>query len=58
VSFIVTPLNPLKAELIPISYLLALLGAHHFLRVGSIRVNNGSVKANAISNGDGSDVQF
>jgi len=30
-------LNPLKAELNPICYLLALL-AHHFLQVGSVRV--------------------
>jgi len=30
--------NPLKPELIPICYLLALLGAHHFLHVGRIRV--------------------
>ena len=31
-------LNPLNAELNPISYLLALLGAHHFLHVSRIRV--------------------
>jgi len=31
-------LNPLKSELIPICYLLALLGAHHFLNVSRIRV--------------------
>ena len=30
--------NPLKLELNPICYLLALLGAHHFLRVSRIRV--------------------
>jgi len=30
--------NPLKPELNPICYLLALLGAHHFLRVSRIRV--------------------
>ena len=30
--------NPLNAELNPICYLLALLGAHHFLHVGRIRV--------------------
>jgi len=30
--------NPLKPELKPICYLLALLGAHHFLHVSSIRV--------------------
>jgi len=29
--------NPLKAELNPICYLLALLGAHYFLHVSSIR---------------------
>ena len=36
-----TPLaviNPLKPELNPICYLLALLGAHHFLHVSRIRV--------------------
>ena len=31
-------LNPLKPELNPIYYLLALLGAHHILHVGRIRV--------------------
>ena len=31
-------LNPLKPELNPIFYLLALLGAHHFLHVSRIRV--------------------
>jgi len=31
-------LNPLKPELNPICYLLALLGAHHFLRLSRIRV--------------------
>jgi len=30
--------NPLNAELNPICYLLALLGAHHFLHVSGIRV--------------------
>ena len=32
------PLNPLKPELNPICYLLALLGAHHFIHVSRIRV--------------------
>ena len=32
--------NPLNAELIPICYLLALLGAHHFLHVSRIRVKS------------------
>jgi len=31
-------LNPFKPELNPICYLLALLGAHHFLHVSRIRV--------------------
>jgi len=31
-------INPLKPELNPICYLLALLGAHHFLDVTRIRV--------------------
>jgi len=31
--------NPLNAELNPICYLLALLGAHNFLHVSRIRVN-------------------
>ena len=31
-------INPLKPELISICYLLALLGAHHFLHVSRIRV--------------------
>ena len=34
----VTMLNPLNPELNPICYLLALLGAHHFLHVSRIRV--------------------
>ena len=33
-----TCINPLKPELNPICYLLALLGAHHFLHVSRIRV--------------------
>jgi len=33
-----TYLNPLNPELNPICYLLALLGAHHFLHVSRIRV--------------------
>ena len=32
--------NPLNAELNPICYLLALLGAHHFLNVSTIRVKS------------------
>jgi hypothetical protein len=32
-------INPLNAELNPICYLLALLGAHHILHVSRIRVN-------------------
>ena len=35
---ILTVINPLKPELNPICYLLALLGAHHFLHVSRIRV--------------------
>ena len=31
-------INPLKPELNPICYFLALLGAHHFLHVSRIRV--------------------
>ena len=34
----ISQLNPLKPELNPICYLLALLGAHHFLHVSRIRV--------------------
>jgi len=33
-------INPLNAELNPICYLLALLGAHHFLHVSRIRVKD------------------
>jgi len=36
-EFIFNPLNP---ELNPICYLLALLGAHHFLHVSRIRVKS------------------
>jgi len=35
-----TVFNPLNAELNPISYLLALLGAHHFLHVSRISVKS------------------
>ena len=35
-----TALNPLKPELNPICYLLALLGANHFLHVSRIRVKS------------------
>jgi hypothetical protein len=31
-------INPLNAELNPIRHLLALVGAHHFVHVSSIRV--------------------
>jgi len=34
------PFNPLNPELNPICYLLALLGAHHFLHVSRIRVKS------------------
>ena len=34
------PFNPLNAELNPICYLLALLGAHSFLHVSRIRVKS------------------
>ena len=34
------PVNPLNPELNPICYLLALLGAHHFLHVNRIRVKS------------------
>jgi len=33
-------INPLNPELNPICYLLALLGAHHFLHVSSVRVKS------------------
>jgi hypothetical protein len=36
--------NPLNAELNPIGHLLALAGAHHFVDVNRIRVNNHSVR--------------
>ena len=35
-----TRFNPLNSELNPICYLLALLGAHHFLHVSRIRVKS------------------
>ena len=34
----IEPFNPLNPELNPICYLLALLGAHHFLHVSRMRV--------------------
>ena len=36
--YLIILFNPLKPELNPICYLLALLGAHHFLHVSRIRV--------------------
>jgi transposase len=33
-------LNPLSPELNPICYLLAILGAHHFLHINRIRVKS------------------
>ena len=36
--------NPLNAELNPICYLLALLGAHHFLHVSRIRVKSLTIR--------------
>jgi hypothetical protein len=38
-SSLLSYINPLKAELNPIYYLLALLGAHNVLNVSRIRVN-------------------
>ena len=38
--FFLYPFNPLKPELNSICYLLALLGAHHFLHVSRIRVKS------------------
>ena len=35
---VIVRFNPLNPELNPICYLLALLGAHHFLHVSRIRV--------------------
>jgi hypothetical protein len=37
-------LTPLNAELNPICYLLALLGAHHFLHISRIRVSYDNTK--------------
>jgi len=37
-------INPLKPELNPICYLLALLGAHHFLHVSRIRVKSLTIR--------------
>jgi len=39
-ELLVTHFNPLNAELNPICYLLALLGARHFLHVSRIRVKS------------------
>jgi hypothetical protein len=41
-------INPLKTQLNPICYMLALLGAHHILHVSMIRVNQISTKITAI----------
>jgi len=38
--YFVSVINPLNPELNPICYLLALLGAHHFLHVSRIRVKS------------------
>ena len=39
-EIIIHEINPLNPELNSICYLLALLGAHHFLHVGRIRVKS------------------
>ena len=39
-SFSLSVFNPLNAELNPTCHLLALLGAHHILRVSRVRVND------------------
>ena len=39
-TFLIRKFNPLNAEFNPICYLLALLGAHHFLHVSRIRVKS------------------
>jgi hypothetical protein len=41
--FSIWTMNPLNAELNLICYLLALLGAHHFLHVSRIRVKRGTI---------------
>jgi len=38
-GWLLTPINPLNAELNPVCHLLALLGAHHILHVSRVRVN-------------------
>ena len=43
-SDLVNDINPLNAELNPICYLLALLGAHHFFHVSRIRVKSLSLR--------------
>ena len=40
IIIIIIIINPLNAELNPICYLLALLGAHHILHVSGVRVNH------------------
>jgi len=40
ISYCLMLINPLNPELNPICYLLALLGAHHFLHVSRIRVKS------------------
>ena len=40
VTTVINKFNPLNPELNPICYLLALLGAHHFLHVSRIRVKS------------------
>ena len=41
---IINYINPLKPELNPICYLLALLGAQHFLHVSRIRVKSSTFR--------------
>ena len=40
----ITVINPLNPELNPICYLLALLGAHHFLHVSRIRIKSLTIR--------------
>jgi hypothetical protein len=50
VKFAKISINPLNAKLNPIRHLLALAGAHHFVHVSRIRVNQRTIRISVTYN--------
>jgi hypothetical protein len=51
-------INPLNAKLNPISHLLALLGAHHILHTGTVRVKMKEVELGGACGTSGGEQNF